>query len=309
VRRTPRLALAASLALVTASAVLASAASPATALPKPASKIHVMKTLGAVKDAVLPTENRLPLVGAAPVGLPLQYGSGAVQVNSKTFAIFWEPTGHASNATYKPLVTQFLSEVGGTPLFNTTTEYYQGSGATKVTIKNNSTYGGSYVDTTAFPAGGVAETDLQGAVQRAIAANGWPTGINNLYLVYTGPGGETVSQYCAYHSTVVVNGVTTPWANEPYGGQSGCTTPSSPNNNPAADSIINTSSHELWEAITDPNLGDGWTALSGDEGSDECNFMFGPTDAGGADVRINGHGYLVQTEWRNSAAPFGCVMS
>lgn len=271
--------------------------------------VHVMKRLDAVKATVLPTENRLPLIGGAPVGLPLQYGGGAVQVTNRTFAIFWEPAGHASNATYRPLVTQFLSEIGGTPLFSTTTEYYQGSGASKSVITNTSAFGGSTVDTTPFPASGVTDADLQAAVKRAQAANGWPVGTNNLYLVYTGPGGETVKSYCAYHSVVSINGVSTPYANEPYGGQSGCTTPSSPNNNPAADSIINTSSHELWEAITDPNLGDGWVALTGDEGSDECNFLFGTRDAGGADVRINGHGYIVQKEWRNSRAPFGCVMS
>jgi hypothetical protein len=274
-----------------------------------APRIHVMKTLDAVKDTVLPTENRLPLIGAAPVGLPLQYGGGKVQTTNTTFAIFWEPPGHTSNATYQPLVKQFLSEVGGSPIFNTLTEYYQGSGATKQAITNTSHFGGSTIDTTAFPAGGVTDADLQAAVKRAIAANGWPTGTNNLYLVYTGPGGEAVSSYCAYHGIVNVNGVDTPYADELYGGQSGCTTPTSPNNNPAADSIINTTSHELWEAITDPNLGDGWVALTGDEGSDECNFMFGPTDAGGADIRINGHGYIVQQEWRNSTSPFGCVMS
>ena len=307
-RRTTRTAL-----LGAASVALASIATTAAVTPAAhavsAPPIHVMKTLDAVKNAVLPTENRLPLVGGAPVGLPLQYGGGKVQTTNTTFAIFWEPAGHASNATYKPLITQFLGEIGGTPLFTTTTEYYQGSGATKQTITNTSHFGGQYVDTTAFPAGGVTATDLQNAVKRAQAANGWPTGTNNLYVVYTGPGGETVSQYCAYHSVVTLNGVSTPWANEPYGGQSGCTTPSSPNGNGAADSAINTTSHELWEAITDPNLGDGWVAASGDEGSDECNFMFGTRDAGGADVRINGHGYIVQTEWRNSKSPSGCVMS
>jgi hypothetical protein len=302
-----RTALLGAATLVTASlAATGTLAQPAQALTTP--RIHAMKTLDAVKDKVLPTENRLPLVGAAPVGLPLQYGGGAVQTTNTTYAIFWEPAGHASNAGYQPLVTQFLSEIGGTPLFSTTTEYYQGSGATKQAITNTSAFGGSTVDSTPFPAGGVTDADLQAAVQRAIAANKWPVGTNHLYLVYTGPGGETVSSYCAYHGVVSVNGVSTPYADEPYGGQSGCTTPSSPNGNPAADSIINTTSHELWEAITDPNLGDGWTALSGDEGSDECNFMFGPTDAGGADLRVNGHGYVVQTEWRNSQAPFGCVM-
>ena len=104
-----------------------------------------------------------------------------------------------------------------------------------------------------------------------------------------------------------LGGKTALYADEPYGGQSGCAVPSSPNGDPAADSAINTTSHEQWETITDPV--NAWYALDGDEGSDQCNFLFGSTDAGGADVRINGHGYIVQQEWRNSLAPFGCVMS
>jgi hypothetical protein len=268
-----------------------------------------MATVDQVKDAVLPTENRLPLVGAAPAGLPLSYGGGAVEVTSTNYAIFWDPARYSYNPTYPTLVQRFLGDVGGSSVYNTLTEYYGTVNGVKTPIRNVVAFGGSTFDTTPFPAGGVTDADLQAAVKRAIAANGWPTGIGNNYIVYTGQGGETAASYCAYHSVVAVNGVTTPYADELYGGQSGCTTPTSPNGNPAADSIINTTSHEVWETITDPNLGDGWTALSGDEGSDECNFMFGTTDAGGADLRVNGHGYIVQQEWRNSKSPFGCVMS
>ena len=265
---------------------------------------HVMTTL----ESTVPTENRLPLIGGAPVGLPLEYGGGQVEVTNRNYAIFWEPPGHASSANYKPLVQRFFSDVGGSALFNTTTQYYQGSGASQVFIKNVSTFGGSYVDTAAFPAGGVTDADLQAEVKKVVALNNWPTGVGNEYFVYTGPGGETVSTYCAYHSWVSINGAPTPYADEPYGGQSGCTVPSSPNGDPAADSIINTSSHELWETITDPMTGDGWVALDGDEGSDQCNFLFGSTDASGADVHWNGHPYIVQEEWDNTAAPFGCTM-
>lgn len=302
-RRPARLALLGAAALTALSAAVVGAPAPASALGAPLPAVgtpHLMK-------ALVPTENRLPLIGGAPVGLPLQYGGGPVELTNTNFAIFWEPAGHASSPTYKPLITRWFQDVGGSALFSTTTEYYQGSSATP--IRNVSTFGGSYVDTDPFPAGGITDAALQAEVQKVVARNGWPTGVGNEYFVYTGPGGETVSQYCAYHSYVTINGNPTPYANEPYGGQSGCQTPTSPNGDPAADSAINTTSHEQWETITDPLTGDGWVALDGDEGSDQCNFQFGTTDAGGADVRINGHPYIVQKEWRNSKAPFGCVMS
>jgi hypothetical protein len=305
VRRTSRLALAGATALTLGSALALTSASPAAAVLSPNPVQHAMKT---IQDTTELREHRLPLVGGAPAGLPLSYHGGDVEITNHNYAIFWEPAGHASSATYKPLVTRFFNDVGGSALFNTTTEYYQGSGATQKFITNvANTLAGSYVDTTAFPAGGITDVDVQAAVNRAIAANGWPKGIGNEYFVYSGPGGEIVSSFCAYHGSFTSGGSTVLYADEPYGGQSGCTVPSSPNGDPAADSIINTSSHELWETITDPV--NAWYAADGDEGSDQCNFLFGTTNASGADVTWNGHGYIVQEEWRNSAAPFGCVMS
>jgi hypothetical protein len=304
--RRARTALASAALLLSASLAVGAQATSASAGNEAVStqRIHVMKTL----DQLRPTENRLPLIGGAPVGLPLQYGGGAVEVTNRNFAIFWEPPGHASSPTYKPLVQRWFQDVGGSALFDTTTEYYQTVNGVDQHIQNVSTFGGSYVDTDPFPAGGITDAALQAEVKKVVARNGWPVGVGNEYFVYSGPGGEVVSSYCAYHSYVVINGQNTAYADEPYGGQSGCTTPSSPNNDPAADSIINTTSHEQWETITDPNTGDGWVALDGDEGSDECNFLFGTTDAGGADVRLNGHPYIVQEEWSNAKAPFGCTM-
>ena len=80
------------------------------------------------------------------------------------------------------------------------------------------------------------------------------------------------------------------------------------NGNPAADSVINTTSHEQWESITDPGTGDGWVAADGDEGSDQCNFEFGAQDSRGADVSMKGDPYIVQEEWSNASSPFGCTM-
>jgi hypothetical protein len=263
----------------------------------------IMRTIG----SVVPTENRLPLLGGAPVGLPLQYGGGAVEVTNTSFAIFWEPAGHTSAPGYQTLIKRWFADVGGSALFNTTTQYYQGSNQH---IQNVSTFGGSYVDTAPFPAGGITDAALQAEVRKVVAAQGWPTGVGNEVFVYSGPGGEIVSSYCAYHSYITINGQTVAYADEPYGGQSGCTVPASPNGNPAADSAINTTSHEQWESITDPHTGDGWVAPDGDEGSDQCNFEFGTQDSSGADVHLHGNPYIVQQEWSNANGfgLLGCTM-
>lgn len=306
--RVRRSALIRATALIAASTPLLLPSGPASAnsgvlthgVPK------VMKTIG----SVVATENRLPLIGGAPIGLPLQYGGGAVEVTNTNFAIFWEPSGHTSAPGYQTLIKRWFADVGGSALFNTTTQYYQGSGATKRYIQNVSAFGGSFIDTAPFPAGGITDAALQAEVRKVVASQNWPVGVGNEVFVYSGPGGEVVSSYCAYHSFITINGQTETYADEPYGGQSGCTVPKSPNGNPAADSAINTTSHEQWETITDPNTGDGWVALDGDEGSDQCNFMFGPQDASGADVQLHGNPYIVQQEWSNAKGLglLGCTM-
>jgi hypothetical protein len=51
-------------------------------------------------------------------------------------------------------------------------------------------------------------------------------------------------------------------------------------------------SHELMETVTDPSVGNSnyaWLDSSGAEIGDKCNFVFGPTDASGADLHVNGH--------------------
>ena len=306
-RRTSRLAVLGVTSLAAAGLTL-SVTAPAHASLTTSPVKKLMAKADQVKDGLVPTENRLPLVGGTPAGVPLSYGGGPVQITSKTYAIFWDPAGFSYNPNYPTLVKRFLGEVGGSTIYNTLTEYYGTVNGVKTPIKNQSTFTGSIVDTSPFPAGGVTDAALQAEVTKVVTQNNLPTGFGNLYIVYTGQGGESASSYCAYHSTVTIGGAATPYADELYGGQSGCTVPSSPNNNQPADSIINTTSHELWETITDQNLGDGWVATTGDEGSDECNFLFGTTDAGGADVRLNGHPYIVQEEWSNAKAPFGCTM-
>ena len=55
----------------------------------------------------------------------------------------------------------------------------------------------------------------------------------------------------------------------------------SPNGNPDADTEISPTSHELNEAITDPDTETGWYDSSGFENGDECAYIFGATQRHG----------------------------
>jgi hypothetical protein len=118
--------------------------------------------------------------------------------------------------------------------------------------------------------------------------------------------------YCAYHSEF---GGNTVYANMPfpiYDSATGfsCTDESlggdhqiqSPNGNPDADVEISPLSHEMSEAITDPDTQTGWYDSSGFENGDECAYEYAKlsgSDGGFYNQTINGHHYLTQEEFSN----------
>ena len=90
----------------------------------------------------------------------------------------------------------------------------------------------------------------------------------------------------------------------------------SPNGNPDADVEISPTSHEIIEAITDPDVSTGWYDAVGNENGDECAYRF-DTPVGGTDGTfynqvINGDHYMTQTEFSNkdfANTGLGCLQS
>lgn len=114
--------------------------------------------------------------------------------------------------------------------------------------------------------------------------------------------------YCAYHSEFGGNSV---YANMPfpvYESATGysCTDESagiqSPNANPDADVEISPLSHEISEAMTDPDTSTGWYDAVGNENGDECAYEYGAVSGSVGTFYnqvINGHDYLTQEEFSN----------
>ena len=89
----------------------------------------------------------------------------------------------------------------------------------------------------------------------------------------------------------------------------------SPNGNVDADVEISPTSHEIMEAITDPDISTGWYDAAGYENGDECAYVYGtPKGTAGAYYNqvINQHHYLTQTEFSNNDflnTGLGCLQS
>jgi hypothetical protein len=228
---------------------------------------------------------------------------------ANAYAIFWEPTGSFVSPTYNSLITRYFGDIGGSSLYHINTQYSQSGGGNA----SNAVLAGSWVDTAAYPSGTLQDSDIQSEVTNAQKHNGWTTGLNNVFFVFTAKnenicafGVCSFTNFCAYHS----NFGNTLYAAMPYTGTNlaTCGVSHSPNHDADADSTINVTSHEQNEAATDP-LGTAWFDRSGNENGDKCAWNFGSLNKQGGDVSWNnGHdAYYVQKEWDNHIS--GCALS
>jgi len=76
----------------------------------------------------------------------------------------------------------------------------------------------------------------------------------------------------------------------------------SPNENPDADDEIRPTSHEISEAITDPDTQTGWYDATGNEIGDECAYVYGRARGGPGrcTTRISGRHFLPQEKFSNN---------
>ena len=200
---------------------------------------------------------------------------------------------------------------------------------------------GIYSDGTGYSAC-LDDAQLQTEINKVTSANGLPRNLSHIYVLFLpkgvescfNPGGTTTSAnqctvnhepsatYCAYHSYAS----STVYANMPYpvyqsgtgytcGSDSSLGAIQAPNGNAAADTEISPTSHEVNEAVTDPDTTTGWYDSSGYENGDECAYVYGGTQGTSGALYnqvINGHHYLTQEEFSNNdfgVTGAGCVQS
>ncbi len=188
-------------------------------------------------------------------------------------------------------------------------------------------------------AGCVTDQQVQQEISSVVKTHGWPVSNTTEFFMFTAPNIGTCfpatvgvdsgagvqesvtaplcsfSYFCAYHSAYYDSTVNPNsqiiYSNMPFAAQTAgnpltCDVQSYPNNNPS-DPEINVTSHEHNESITDP-FGTGWwdsnsnDPSAGFENGDMCAWNFGNTYGSTGheySQTINGHHYLMQTEWNN----------
>lgn len=277
---------------------------------------------------------------------PLFYHSGgSVQTGTHhTYAIFWGSSFNASNTslydpTYQSLVARYFGDVahdsGATSnVYYSDTQYYQTVNSVKTYITYSEQYSGSWTDATDPSSNGctvysgvsscVTDAQIQAEVQKAIANNaGWQQskgGMGNEYFVFLGRNVGTClsssscafTQFCAYHSHFVSGTTTYLYSNmpNPWTNLSACGSGNYPNGDAGADSVLNVTSHEANETITDA-MGNAWYDFFGYENGDKCAWLWpgnqGSTPGAQWDQTINGNHYELQPEYSNYSS--NCVLT
>jgi hypothetical protein len=283
---------------------------------------------------------------------PLVYAGGPVldttAAGLTVAPVYWAPAGTSYQlpAGYESIINAYVTNVAAASgqdnnVYSVDEEYYQDTNGAKTYSNYDVKAGSPIVDTDAFPQSGCKATggnsacltdqQLRDELTHLQQKLGFAADTAHFYPVFLPPNVETedrdgstsVSSYCGYHRSFTSGSLFIDYADIPYEPQS-CPTGQAPNGNLTADGAVSTLSHELNEAITDPEDQTlSWNDSSGNEIGDICAQSYGPPlgstnpkDPSGTEYNqvINGGKYYVQTEFSNTAystqgAGNGCVQS
>lgn len=242
----------------------------------------------------------------------ISYHGGPLILGTTNVYYIWYGNWSGNSAT--TILPNLASYLGGSPYFNINTTYYNGS---NVHVSNSVAYQGSTND--AYSQGtALSDAGVQAVVSKALSSNALVKDTNAVYFVLTSADVNETSgfctQYCGWHThaTILGSDIKYAFVGNPDRCPSACAAQTTgPNGNAGADGMASVLSHELEEAVTDPDL-NAWYDTRGNENADKCAWKFGTTytTANGAKANMNlgGSNYLIQQNWVNASGGY-CALS
>lgn len=243
---------------------------------------------------------------------PIVYHGGPVLLGTVNAYFVWYGNWHRNGTPY--IFNDWIQAIGGSPYFNINTTYFDSSGEH---VSGSVAFAGSTFDRYSHGLD-LTSSDVGGVVADAMSSGALPTDENGVYLVMTSP---DVSQsafcqaYCGWHGRM-------PYRESDIkvafvGGSNRCPGACarqrvvSPNDNVEADGMINIATHELEEAITDPDL-NAWYDSRRLENGDKCAWQFGETymlpNGSLANMRLGGRHFYIQQNWVNDGLGY-CALA
>lgn len=240
-------------------------------------------------------------------GNGINYNGGLVLNSGVNAYYIWYGNWWRNTAT--SILTDFISNLGGSPYFNINTTYYDVVNYTSMPVKNLVHYAGGAIDNYSQ---GTALTDasVEAVVANAITRNIVPKDTNGVYFVLTSADVNETSgfctQYCGWHTRATIGNADIKYAfvGNPARCPTACEAQSiGPNGNAGADAMASIVAHELEEATTDPDL-NAWYDSYGEENADKCAWRFGSyfrlANGSYANMRLGSRYYLIQQNWVNA---------
>ena len=238
----------------------------------------------------------------------INYHGGPVMLGTTNVYYIWY--GNWTGNTANSILTSLAQSMGGSSWFNINTTYYNASNAH---VSNSVSYGGSTNDNYS-QGSALSDSAIKTVVNNAIVSGKVPKDTNGVYFVLTSSDVTATSgfctQYCGWHTHGTIQGGDIKYAfiGNPDRCPSACAAQTtSPNNNAGADGMASIISHELSEAVSDPDL-NAWYDRQGMENADKCAWTFGTesTASNGSkyNVTIGSNKYLIQRNWVNAGGGY-----
>src|ERR1041385_2324931 len=277
--------------------------------------------------ATLTNPELAPIGEAVVTGNGIEYHGGPVMLGPHNIYFIWY--GNFSGNPALTILPDLINGFGGSQYFNTNTTYGDATG----NIANTATLVKQIFDN--YSQGkALTGTTFANPIVTALNSGALPMDPNGIYFLLTSPdvtltvppstpGGTPqgfCTTFCGFHTngTLGATDIKVAFIGDPatqcpaIPGKAGCSAQAlSPNGNEGADAMANVMTHELNEAITDPD-GDAWfhTDTAGERGG--ClKFKFGTTftslNGAHANIVLSGRQFLIQSNWLNSGGG-SCAM-
>jgi hypothetical protein len=257
-------------------------------------------------------ESMTPSARAATNGI--SYHGGPILGVSGPTTVYYIWYGNWSGNSATTILADLARGLGGSPYFNINTTYTNGSGTH---VMNAVAYGGSTTDN--YSRGtSLSDAAIKGVVSDAINSGRLPKNTTGVYFVLTSSDVNATSgfcsQYCGWHTNGSIAGLDIKYSfvGNPARCLSSCAAQTTgPNGNAGADGMASIISHELEEAVTDPDL-NAWYDSRGEENADKCAWTFGTTFTASNGAKYNmtlgGRNFLIQQNWVNASGGY-CAKS
>ncbi len=266
--------------------------------------VHVLPPPAAIHSlhATQPTD---ALAHRGVTVYPASYGSGNLIDHGGHeialvgyFPIYWNQTvagspGSQGYSSLRAQISAFVTSFSQSPDYSVITQY-----SSRDAISPVLAWAGDLVDVNATRSS-ISDSQIRSYIAGLFGKGLVTADSGTIFAVYfpsgmkiTMQGGSSCSAFCGYHGHFGYNGQDIKYAVYPYTNCRGC----SLNGKAVADMLTIVSSHEIREAVTDPDL-NAWYDAAGYEADDKCAWH--------NLYRLSGT-FWVQPEYSNTAG--GCVV-